>query len=189
MMHTPSDDEIARFFEELSPEDFLSAPETTALNTDEELYPRHGEEEYERFVLEHLSDLLEDEQPFAVLHNGEQVRKYAPIESGENLGEFLVRIAKEVESFGAKWVFIASYGQASVNEMFNPHNQDEVERARRGGSLIDVINWYAESIESTSKDSRFGIVMNDHGEQKVIQSTFESGANPAFRRVLHYNKG
>lgn len=184
-MHIPSDNEIARFFEELSPEDFLTAPETTAFTTITEDYPRHGEGEFDRFVNDGLIDLADNGDPFAVLHNGEQARRYSPINTDENLAEFLVRIAKEVDSFGAKWVFIGMPGEASVGEVFNPNNKSEVARARRSGSLMPVINWYAESIEATSIDSRFGIIMEQDGEQRVIQSTFENGANPAFKRVLH----
>lgn len=183
-MHIPSDAEIARFFDALTPEDFLTAPETSALESEEEPYPRHGSDEFERFVLKNLSDLAHEETPRAVLHNGSTMRLYIPTEE-ENLAEFLVRLSREVEAFGAKWFFTGVPGEASIGEVFDPTDDDDVDRARRAGNLLDVFNWYAESIEPTSTDVRFGVIYHDDGEQRIVQSTFDNGANPAFRRVLH----
>lgn len=182
-MHIPSDDEIARFFDSIAPEDFLSAPETTALFVEDEDYARHGAEEFDRFVLAHLAALAKNESPGVVLHNGSTARTYLPTEE-ENLAEFLGRASKEVESFGGKWVFIGVPGEASLGEMFDPSSTSDIESARRKGKLIDVINWYAESIEPTSEEVRFGIIFHQDGEQRIVQSTFDNGANPAFRRVL-----
>lgn len=185
-MKIPSDDEIAQFFDNLTPEDFHT-PNSTAQASEDELYPLHGGDEFERFTFKHLGELAASNEPKVVLHNGETARTYEP--GGENLAEFLVRVAKEAPTFGAKWVFIGVPGEASMGAMFDPNNMADVNRARREGHMMDVLNWYAESIEPTSEEVRFGIIFNQDNEQKIVQSTFDNGANPAFRRVLRSQEG
>lgn len=187
-MHVPSDAEIARFFDAITPEDFnRERADTTATTTEDELYPRHGSDEFERFVYEHLSELARDEAPFAVLHNGTTKRTFTPHED-EHLAQFLVRVSREVKSLNAQWLFLGAPGEASMGEVFNPTDPEAVRKTRDSGKMMDVVNWYSESIEMTSEEVRFGIIFHQDGEQKVVQSTYEEGANPVFRRVLHHTR-
>lgn len=183
-MHIPSDAEIARFFDSITPEDFLTPPAVGASTVEKEPYPRHGANEFERFTLANLHRLVEDEEPFAALHNGTYLRRYEPTHD-EDLAEFLVRVTKEAKQHGAKWFFVGTPGEASMGTVFDPTNERDVERARSEGHMMSVTNWYSESVESTSTETRFGIVYHENGEQRIVQSTFERGANPAFKKVLH----
>lgn len=183
-MDIPSDDEIQRFFDSIKPEDFLKKPDVAASEVDNELFPRHGDNEFERFWLDNLQRLAQDEEPFAALHNGTEHRRYLPLED-EDLAEFLVRVTQDAKQFDAKWFFVGTPGEASMGAVFDPTDSKDVENARRSGRMMNVTNWYAESVEPDSRGTRFGIIFHEGEEQRIVQSTYEQGANPAFRRVLH----
>lgn len=184
-MHIPTDEEIVRFFDSISPEDF-QAPTIPANEIEPELYPRHGKEEFERFELTNLKRLSETEESFAALNTGTENRVYLPRED-EGLGQFLVRIAMDARRYGAKWLFVASPGQASIGDKtFDPNDPASVERAKRDGHTIDVINWYAESVEESHRASTHGVLLhNESDEQVIVRSSVPQGADPAFKRVLH----
>lgn len=186
-MHIPNDEEITRFFENLSPEDFLATPVATANEIEPELYPRHGEDEFDRFVIHHLHRLAENEEPFAALNTGTENRVYFIADAEENLAEFLLRLSQEVNQHGAKWFFIGVPGEAAVGAgTFDPNDLEDVERARAEGRLMDVVNWYAESTEEGSKTVTYGTIFhNENDEQVIVRSSTTGGANPAFKRVMH----
>lgn len=182
-MQTPSDDEIEKFFEELTPADFLKAPQTEFQHVDED-FPHHGSDMFEQFVLTNLSQTDRDDAVyFAVIHNGVAWRRFEMAD--ENLVEFMRRVAIQSSEFGTQWLFMAVPGEASMRGMFDPNDPASIQRARESGMLLDVTNWYAESVEPTSQEMRYGIVMNDDGERQIIESTVPSGVNPAFQKVLH----
>lgn len=183
-MQEPSEEEIAAFFDQLNPADFITEP-STAIARGEEDFPHHGPDLFEQFMLRYLSETDRDEAAhFAVLHSGDAWRRYEM--NDENLPEFMLRVAIEGKKMHAKWMFMAVPGEASMGGMFDPNDPDDIQRVRDAGLLIDVTNWYAESTEPMNEDIRFGIVMdNEKGERQIIQSTNVDGVNPAFRRVLH----
>jgi hypothetical protein len=191
MMHIPSDDEIAKFFNDIKPEDFAAKPAKpdTATSTGDELYERQGADEFERFKFEHLSELTDsdDDRSFIVLHSGGTWKRYEPNKS-EQLPKFLARVSRDVKKVGAKWIFIGMPGEATMGKVFDPTKPHEVEQARADGRMMEVVNWYAESIEPGHENVSFGIILTQDGEKQVVQSTYEMGANPAFRKVLRRGK-
>lgn len=186
-MQTPSDDEISRFFDALTPEDFLTEsttnPEPELRQVDED-FPRHGSDFFEQFVLRHLSETDRDgPSHFAVLHNGTSYRTFTM--EDETLSDFMLRVAIQSLKFGAQWLFMAVPGEASMGGMFDANDPASIQRARDAGMMLNVTNWYAESVEPSSTEMRYGIVMDNDGERQIIESTMPSGVNPAFKRVMH----
>lgn len=187
-MSTPSDGEIKRFFENLEPANFTAKPRPTTdfKHADEDL-PHHGSDMFEQFVLRHLSQTDRSEVAyFAVIHNGNAWRFFEM--SDETLAEFMTRITIASVSFGTKWLFLAVPGEASMGGMFNPDDPESIQRARNAGMMLNVTNWYAESIEPTNEAMRYGIVMDDDDKRQIIESTAPNGANPAFRTVLRLGR-
>lgn len=183
-MKTPSDDEIQRFFDSITPEDFardLSDPDDDA--TTEEEYPRFGSDEFDRFTLDNLHQLSESDETFAALHNGVEHRRVIPV-GDESIGTFLKRVRREAKEIQAKWFFIGTEGEASMGAVFDPRDHKDVENARQQGRMMEVINWYSESIEPTSAEVRFGIIYEENDEKRIVQSTYSHGADPAFKKVL-----
>lgn len=186
-MFTPSDREIANFFENLTPEAFAEAPTDTHLYEQVEDAPVSGPDDFERFTLDHLRTLIDEQCELAVIHDGTTARFYQQ-RPDETSGEWLLRVSRDAKDHSATWVFLGMPGEASFGDpdkMFNPANPADVERARQSGYLVEVINWYAESTEPASPEVRFGVIVFEDNDVKVIQSTNPTGANPAFRRVLH----
>lgn len=185
-MKTPSDDEIQRFFDSITPEDFardLSDEDDDSTETEYEDYPRFGNDEFDRFTLDNLHQLSETDEPFAALHNGVEHRRIVPLGS-ESIGSFLKRVRREAKEIQAKWFFIGTEGEASMGAVFDPRDPKDVANARQQGRMMDVINWYSESIEPTSAEVRFGIIYEENDEKRIVQSTYTHGADPAFKKVL-----
>lgn len=184
-MNTPSDDEIKRFFENLDPADFTAKPRpTTDFKHADEDFPHHGGDMFDQFVLRHLSQTDQGNQPyFAVIHNGDAWRLFEM--SDETLSEFMTRVTIASVSFGTQWLFMAVPGEASMRGVFDPKDPASIQRAREAGMMLHVTNWYAESVEPMSEEMRYGIIMDDDGERQIIESTAPNGVNPAFQKVLH----
>lgn len=188
-MFTPSDREIEKFFEHLTPEDFASTPTETHLSARTEERPVSGPEDFEHFVLDNLRELVDDEgeNEIAILHDGLTARLYHQ-RPEESAGEWLVRVSKDASEHNAKWTFLGMPGEASVGDpegMFDPADDNDVKRARASGYLIEAVNWYAESVEAAHEEIRFGVIVYENNGVRIVQSTNPTGANPAFRRVLH----
>lgn len=189
-MSIPSDDEIARFFANLTPEDFLVAPRRTpasrpaSYHEDVELFALQGRDDFDRFVMKHLDELASSGRSTLVLHNGRIARTYTPRDH-ESVDRFVARVTRQVARFDATWVFVGVPGEASMTDLFDPSSPSQIARARRGGHMLQTLNWYAESIEPADGEVRYGIIYDQDGEQRVVQSTLENGANPQFVRILH----
>lgn len=185
-MHVPGDDEIRQFFAGLTPEDFSGVPSGEALSESQELYPRSGPEEFERFTLDCLTILSErPTESFAALHNGLALRRYTPGER-EDLPRFLNRVRREAKDFAALWFFIAAPGEAAVGDVFNPRDPAAVIRARIQGRMVQTTNWYSESREAGSAEVQFGVVLGQGEAMQLVRSTYTEGANPAFTRVMRF---
>lgn len=189
-MQVPSDEEIKRFFANITPEDFAKPPGkkrtvSRKISYVQEDEPRvqQGAEDFETFVLRHLQEFASSGTSSLVLHNGRSARTYTP-KPDEGVASFVGRVRRQVARFGAVWVFVGVPGEASTTMMFDPSNLGEVAFARREGHMLQTLNWYAESIEPDSAEVRFGIVIGDGGDRQVVQSTYAAGVNPTFRRIL-----
>ncbi len=188
-MSIPSDDEIAHFFANLTPEDFLFAPRRTPASRpashheDVELFALQGRDDSDQFVMKLLNVLASSGRSTLVLHNGRIARTSTPRDT-ESVGRFLARVTRQVARFGATWAFVGVPGEASMTDLFDPSSPSQIARTRRGGHMLQTLNWYAESIEPAGGEVRYGIIYDQHGDQRVVQSTLENGANPQFGRIL-----
>lgn len=176
-------DEISRFFEDITPEDFII--ETSAIQEEEPL-----EHDFDGFTEEllretRLSFEVADGQmnPIAVLQSHEKRRRFTP-DDDETVYMFYDRLQREAQDFpGVRLFFTSIMSQATVGERHDVSTKEGLEAAKASESLIDVINWYSEC--SDTGQMRFGSICIEDGQiTKTYSGDTPTGASPVFKKVL-----
>lgn len=184
MSDSMSDKEIARFFDNLKPEDFereTSAVETTTIDP-----PQRGAAAFRRWVDALLASVREsfdtrqfkEWDPAAVLQAPDQRRTFEA-DDDETNEMFMWRLHREAEKIDAQWFFIATVGPIGVWT-----DLDDMET--NPDRSVQGIMWYTENRDPDCPVIRQGFLsIVDDGDRAGINHEGDpSGAAPMFRTVL-----
>lgn len=182
-----SEEEITRFFDALTPEDF-ERPRTSANRIERLPDGDRSEADFELFV----SVMVEATRvgyevasgqptPYGVLQSGSERRCFVP-RAGETPADFLERLRREAASFGADWLFVSVLSRAHLGKAIDMQSDQGRAEAEKAG-LATVVNWYAEA--KPFNVVRFGaITLDGTTTLMVYEGDNLMSTSPYFRKIL-----
>jgi hypothetical protein len=193
------EDDIAKAFEGIKPEDFLR--ETSALDrltyTQEQTHFTAGVNNFNGFVDAHVrrsrdaSHKPKGFHAFSTLHNRTEQRHYHP-DDDETAQQYAGRLAREATEMDASWFYTAmlapgrAYSEGDEPPDVDPDDPEALAEALSSGILQLSICWYAQSNEQDPPLRRSGIIVLDkdgHATEMQVEGEIDADNNP-FHHVM-----
>lgn len=181
-------DEIARMFQDITPEQFFR--DTSANHTRTTAIPPNRFDLFLDTMLKMSIANIEagDDVPLVVLHRLDEQRVFLP-DPDETIEMFIDRLAREAQDFHAWWVFGVITG--AITEPGILSAMDGLTNEQRSDLLHDLIargtctagpTWYAES-RKPERIIRFGIL--DVEQHQIVEGRSGDGSpDPLWARIL-----
>lgn len=194
-----NDDEIAKAFADIKPEDFFrdTSAQDRITYTHEHAHLTTGINHFNGFVDAHVQRSKEQTysehgfHAFSTLHNPTEQRHFHP-DDDETAHQYAERLAREAKDMQATWFFTAmlapgrAYSGDEVPPDIDADNPQELAAAIESGVLRLSICWYAQDDEESPPFRRSGIITldSDGHPESSIEGEIDADSNP-----FHYVMG